>query len=85
MGEPGGADAGGDGNRRPRQRDRTLSTSALLKPAVIDGRAACGDAYPKSSSSQVSTESEKRARFCAEPVSEVFLFKADRGGFFVES
>ena len=85
FGDPGGCEAGGDGKSRPRQRDSTESTSALLKPAVIDGRAACGDAYPKSSSSQVSTESENLARFWADPDSEVFLFKAERGGFFVLS
>ena len=66
-------------------RLRRLDDAQAVERAVIDGRAACGDAYPKSSSSQVSTESENRARFWAEPVSEVFLFKADRGGFFVES
>ena len=44
FGEPGGCEAGGEGKSRPRHRDRTLSTSALLKPAVIAGRAACGDA-----------------------------------------
>ena len=85
MGEPGGADAGGDGRSRPRHRDRTLSTSAEDRPAVIAGRDAWGDAYPKSSSSQVSTSSENRARFCAEVLSEVLRLRADRGGFFVES